>query len=200
MKTNMHAHLYFRKVFDIISFFDCLFLRQKKVITCFFNRLGMPSYNLFTGFPQNLWKTSRRGLFLRFATLLVCCTILASCSFFKSTKKDASAKPAAETAAATETKPVQETKTPPPADKPKKGFFSFLSSDDKKPFLDNSLIDQGEDEVKKRFGEPDVVAKTPENLIIWTYKPKWKLMPDNADTVYVEFDNGKVRKIVRATR
>jgi len=128
--------------------------------------------------------------------------MLVSCSFFKSSKKDA--KPATEaTVSAEESKKREEPKAPPePEVKPekKKGFFSFFKGDEKKPFLDSSLIDHGEEDVKKSFGEPDVVAKTPENLIIWTYKPKWKLMPDNADTVYVEFENGKVKKIVRATR
>ncbi|MDR2017783.1 MAG: hypothetical protein LBQ00_02740 [Syntrophobacterales bacterium] len=103
------------------------------------------------------------------------------------------------TASVKETNPAQEAKAFSTASS-KKGFFSFFGKDEKKLLLDSSLIDQGEDDVKRSFGEPDVVAKTPENLIIWTYKPKWKLLPNNADTVYVEFENGKVKKLVRATR
>jgi hypothetical protein len=53
------------------------------------------------------------------------------------------------------------------------------------------------DDVKKRLGEPDIVSRTPENKIIWTYLPSWKIMPDNKDTVYVEFDDGKVVKVIK---
>jgi hypothetical protein len=52
--------------------------------------------------------------------------------------------------------------------------------------------------VKKKFGEPDIVSKMPDNRILWTYQPTWKLMPDNKGTVYVEFENGKVVKMIRA--
>lgn len=66
------------------------------------------------------------------------------------------------------------------------------------PALENAVISMSEDEVRKKLGEPDTVSKTPENNILWTYSPKWKIMPDNKDTIYVEFENGKVTKIVRA--
>jgi hypothetical protein len=187
MTNQEPAHLFHPKVLEITTFFRCLFRKQRKVITCFFNRLNKPYYNLFTGFPQKLWKTTSCPALFRLGCILLCCTFLFSCTFFKSSKKETKPAPDA-TAAAQESKASADAKAKAPA--PKKG----------KPFLDNSLIDQGEDEVKKKFGEPDIVSKTPENIIIWTYKPKWKLLPNNADTVYVEFENGKVRKIVRATR
>lgn len=80
-------------------------------------------------------------------------------------------------------------------------IFSCSSSKNAKkghPALDNSVISMSEDEVKKRLGEPYMVSKTPENKIIWTYVPKWKILPDNKDTIYVEFENGKVVKIIKA--
>jgi hypothetical protein len=188
MTNQEPVHLFHPKVLEITSVFCCLFRRQKKATTCFFNRLNVAYYNLFTGFPQKLWKTSSRPALFRLGCILLCCTFLFSCTFFKSSKKDA--KPGSDAKTAQESKAAADAKAKGQAPAPKKG----------KPFLDNSLIDQGEDEVKKKFGEPDIVSKTPENIIIWTYKPKWKLLPDNTDTVYVEFENGKVRKIVRATR
>jgi hypothetical protein len=66
------------------------------------------------------------------------------------------------------------------------------------PALQNGVISMTEDEVRKKVGEPDVVSKTADNNILWTYKPSWKLLPDNKDTIYVEFENGKVTKIIKA--
>jgi len=80
-------------------------------------------------------------------------------------------------------------------------LFSCGSSKNVKkgnPALENAVINMTEDEVKKRLGEPDIVSKTPENHIIWTYKPSWKLLPNNEGTIYVEFEEGKVSKVVKA--
>jgi hypothetical protein len=66
------------------------------------------------------------------------------------------------------------------------------------PALQNGVISMTEDEVRKKVGEPDVVSKTADNKILWTYKPSWKLIPDNKDTVYLEFENGRVTKIIKA--
>ena len=64
--------------------------------------------------------------------------------------------------------------------------------------IENALIDMNEQEVRKRFGEPEVVSKTPQNNIIWTYRPSWKIMPTNTNTLYIEFDqNGKVVKVIK---
>lgn len=63
--------------------------------------------------------------------------------------------------------------------------------------MENAMISMTEEEVRKRLGEPNIVSVTPENKIIWTYRPSWKIMPDNKDTVYVEFENGKVVKIIK---
>ena len=49
-------------------------------------------------------------------------------------------------------------------------------------------------------GEPTMVSLTPDSRILWTYRPEWKLMPDNKDTVYVEFDGGKVTKVIKAAK
>lgn len=65
------------------------------------------------------------------------------------------------------------------------------------PALENAMISMTEGDVKKRLGEPDIVSKTAENHIIWTYRPSWKVMPDNKDTIYVEFVDGKVIKVVK---
>jgi len=80
-------------------------------------------------------------------------------------------------------------------------FFSCSSSKAPKKdkyALDNSLISMSEDDVRKRYGEPYMVSKTSENKIIWTYVPQWKILPDNKNTIYVEFEEGKVVKIIKA--
>ncbi len=169
---------------DFIGICSCLRFMQKKAITCFFNELRTTSYNLFTGFPQKLWKTPYNHALVRVCSVLLCLVFLTSCSYFRSAKKDA--KPAAQPKVAEQAKPA-ETPKKKSAPEPKKTRIA----------LDNALIDQGQEEVKKQFGEPDVVSKTPENQILWTYRPKWKLIPDSADTVYVQFVDGKVVKIVR---
>jgi outer membrane protein assembly factor BamE (lipoprotein component of BamABCDE complex) len=68
------------------------------------------------------------------------------------------------------------------------------------PLLENSLISMNEENVRKKLGEPTIVSLTHENRILWTYIPEWKLMPDNKDTVYIEFENGKVIKVVKAKK
>jgi hypothetical protein len=68
------------------------------------------------------------------------------------------------------------------------------------PLLENSLISMNEEDVRKKLGEPTIVSLTIENRILWTYIPAWKIMPDNKDTVYVEFENGKVVKVIKAKK
>jgi hypothetical protein len=58
-----------------------------------------------------------------------------------------------------------------------------------------TLIASSETEVRKILGEPDVVSKTIENRILWTYNPSWKIVPSPKDTLYVEFDGERVVKI-----
>ena len=82
-------------------------------------------------------------------------------------------------------------------------FLFSCSSSGKKakkghPAMENAVISMTEHEVKKKLGEPDIVSKTPENKIIWTYMPTWKIMPDNKDTIYVEFEEGKVVKVIKS--
>ena len=57
-----------------------------------------------------------------------------------------------------------------------------------------TLIDKTEAEARQALGEPDVISKTPENRILWKYRPSWKMVPSQKDTLYLEFDNGKVAK------
>ena len=60
-----------------------------------------------------------------------------------------------------------------------------------------ALMAKSEDEVRQAIGEPDVVSKTPENTTLWIYKPAWRIVPSPKDTVYVEFDKGKVVKVFK---
>jgi hypothetical protein len=60
-----------------------------------------------------------------------------------------------------------------------------------------TLISASEEEVKQALGEPDTVAKTPDGSTLFIYRPPWKIYPSPKDTVYVEFDNGKVAKIFK---
>ncbi len=77
-------------------------------------------------------------------------------------------------------------------------FKSTKEAKPSHPALQNNIISMTEDEVRKNVGEPSVVSRTAENHILWTYRPTWKLMPDNKDTVYVEFADGKVVKVIKA--
>lgn len=58
-----------------------------------------------------------------------------------------------------------------------------------------TLIAMTEEEVKQRLGSPDMVSKTPENRLLWRYRPAWKIIPSPKDMLYVEFENGKVVKV-----
>ena len=68
------------------------------------------------------------------------------------------------------------------------------------PAVESSLISMTEDQVRKKLGEPTMVSLTPESKILWTYRPAWKVMPDNKNTVYVEFDQGIVTKVIKADK
>jgi hypothetical protein len=58
-----------------------------------------------------------------------------------------------------------------------------------------TLVAKSEAEVRQALGEPNEIAKTTENRILWKYKPSWKVVPSPKDTLYVEFENGKVAKV-----
>ena len=152
----------------------------------------MSSYNLCTGFPPKLWKTPAKTAVLLTVSVFLCVALLSSCSFFRSSKKESKPGP--------ENKTVQEGTAAEAGNKPKDKPKAAKAPNKKKVALDSRLIDQNEDMVKQKFGEPDIVSKTADSQIIWTYKPKYKLWPDNADIVFVEFENGKVTKIVRTTK
>ncbi len=68
------------------------------------------------------------------------------------------------------------------------------------PAVENTVISMSEEEVRKKLGDPTTVSLTTENHILWTYAPDWKLLPDNKDTVYVEFENGKAIKVTKAKK
>ena len=78
---------------------------------------------------------------------------------------------------------------------------SFKSAKGKEPpVLENALISMSEEDVRKKLGEPTVVSLTLENRIHWTYRAEWKIVPDNKDTVYIEFQDGKVVKVLKAKK
>lgn len=56
------------------------------------------------------------------------------------------------------------------------------------------MVGVSSEEVKKRIGEPNVVARNPEDTVIWVYRPPYKLMPNQEGSVYLEFQDGKVVK------
>lgn len=56
------------------------------------------------------------------------------------------------------------------------------------------MVGSNSDDVKKRIGEPNIVAKNPDDAIIWIYRPPFKLMPNQEGSVYLEFQDGRVVK------
>jgi hypothetical protein len=144
-----------------------------------------------------MWKTLKSPIVINACLIMLCLSLVSSCSYFKGGKKqdtaaqDTKAAEASSQANQTESesqKAAQEKKAPAPEKEPPKS----------KLIPDTSVIDMTESEVKKKFGEPDVVSKMPDNRILWTYQPTWKILPDNQGTVYIEFVNGRVVKIIRA--
>jgi len=159
--------------------------------------LNVCTDNFYTGFPQKLWKTLKSPMVINVCLIMVSIIMLSSCSYFKGSKKQdkaAQSPSASEATKQTDQKTSEspqaapEKKTPAPQKEPPKA----------KLVPDSGVIDMTEAEVKKKFGEPDIVSKMPDNRILWTYQPTWKLLPDNKGTVYIEFENGKVVKIIRA--
>ncbi len=63
--------------------------------------------------------------------------------------------------------------------------------------LHAGLISGTPEEVRKKLGEPNEVSRTPENHILWVYRPSWQIIPGNSDTFVVEFDNGRVAKVFK---
>jgi hypothetical protein len=178
MKKQRYQILHSSQAIDIVNVCFSITRLYNLLIVNFLNRLHVISYNFYTGFPQILWKTYAFRAFSFFCALLFCCALTTSCTFFKSSKKG-------QDSAATESKETKQ-----------KQEVSKLS----KRALDNYLIDKDDGEVVKRFGEPTIVSRLADNRIMWTYRPSWKLLLDNKDTVYVEFENGKVIKIFRTTK
>lgn len=66
-----------------------------------------------------------------------------------------------------------------------------------KQVVQPTLISASIEEVKQAIGEPDTVAKTPDNKTLFIYRPPWKIVPSPKDTIYVEIENGKVAKIFK---
>jgi len=65
------------------------------------------------------------------------------------------------------------------------------------PAGEAALMAKSEDEVRQAIGEPDVVSRTPENTLLWIYNPAWRIVPSPKNTVYLEFDKGKVVKVFK---
>ena len=133
-----------------------------------FKEIRTNFYNLCTGFQQIMWKSQKSSFFTKACLLLLCLFLIASCSWSKNMAKS-----------------VTDTVKAPFAKK-------------EQPVITSSLISMSEDDIRKKLGEPTVVSLTPENHILWTYYPEWKVMPDNKDTVYLEFEEGKVIKAMKA--
>jgi len=160
--------------------------------------LDVHADNFLTGFPQKLWKTLKSSMVINVCLIMLSVAMLSSCSYLKGSKKQndkATQSPsAAEVSKQADQKmseasqALPEKKPPIPPKEPPKA----------KLVPDSGIIDMTEAEVKRNYGEPDIVSKTPDNRILWTYQPTWKLLPDNKGTIYVEFENGKVIKIIRA--
>jgi hypothetical protein len=159
--------------------------------------LNVYADNFFTGFPQKLWKTLKSPIVINVCLIMVILVIVSSCTYFKGGKKKdtatqdpkaAEAPIQAEQKSSEISRAAPEKKTSVPEKEPPKA----------KLVPDSGVIDMTEAEVKKKYGEPDIVSKMPDNRILWTYQPTWKLLPDNKGTVYIEFENGKVVKIIRA--
>jgi len=74
---------------------------------------------------------------------------------------------------------------------------SWISKKEGAKDINNALLSKTEEETKKALGEPDIVSIMPDGTILWTYKPSWKLLPNNTETVYIEFQDGKVTKAIR---
>jgi hypothetical protein len=186
MPEDIPRYSVFSIILDNIRFFNFSHLanNDKKEINN--NMLEAHPDNLFTRFPQKLWKTLKSPIVINVCLILLSLAVVSSCTYFKGgTKQD---KATQDPKAAEAPQSDSEKKAPAPEKEPPKA----------KLVPDSSVIDMTEAEVKKKFGEPDVVSKMPDNRIIWTYQPTWKIMPDNKGTVYIEFENGKVVKIIRA--
>lgn len=59
------------------------------------------------------------------------------------------------------------------------------------------LIGQSEQEVRRRLGEPNVIAKSKDGTILWIYIPSFKVIPDGRGEVFVEFEEGRVKRVVK---
>jgi hypothetical protein len=132
-----------------------------------------------------MWKTLKSPIVINACLIVLSLSLLSSCTYFKGGKKQDKAaqdQKTADVSGQTEEKAPAQAKEAPKV----------------RLVPDSSIINMTEPEVKKKFGDPDMVSKMPDNRILWTYQPTWKIMPDNKDTVYIEFENGKVVKIIRA--
>ena len=159
--------------------------------------LDVHADNFLTGFPQKMWKTLKSPMVINVCLIMLSIAILSSCSYLKGTKKQ---NKVAQSASAAEASKQADQKVPeaPQAAPEKKAPAPQKELPKAKLVPDTGVIDMTEAEVKRKYGEPDIVSKTPDNRILWTYQPTWKLLPDNKGTIYVEFENGKVVKIIRA--
>jgi len=61
----------------------------------------------------------------------------------------------------------------------------------------DALIGLSEADVRERLGPPSVIAKSKEGTVLWFYIPSFKVIPDGRGEVYVEFEGGRVKRVVR---
>lgn len=62
---------------------------------------------------------------------------------------------------------------------------------------EQGLLSMDEEQIRQKLGEPTAISKTTENNTLWTYKPSWRIIPYNKDTLYIEFENGKVVRVYK---
>jgi len=197
MPEDIPRYSAFSIILDNIRFFNFSHLGNNEQKEINDNMLEACPDNFFTCFPQKLWKTLKSPIVTNICLILLSLAVLSSCTYFKGGKKQGKA---SQEASAPEASKQAEQNAPeaPQPDSEQKASTPAKEPPKAKLVPDSNVIDMTEAEVKKKFGEPDVVSKMPDNRIIWTYQPTWKIMPDNKGTVYIEFENGKVIKIIRA--
>lgn len=161
------------------------------------NMLDVYADNFYTGFPQKMWKTLKNPIVMTACLIMLSLSLLTSCSYFKGGKKQDKAPGDLKAAEASKQVGQKESESPKAVPE-KKAAVPEKEPPKAKLIPDSNVIDMTEAEVKKKYGEPDIVSKMADNRILWTYQPSWKILPDNKGTVYIEFENGKATKIIRS--
>ncbi len=114
--------------------------------------------NFLTGFPQKMWKTLKSPMVINVCLIMLSIAILSSCSYLKGTKKQ---NKVAQSASAAEASKQADQKVPeaPQAAPEKKAPAPQKELPKAKLVPDTGVIDMTEAEVKRKYGEPDIVSK-----------------------------------------